>query len=37
MRDAGHLFELLQQWTPDSAAQKRILVDNPAKLHDFPN
>jgi hypothetical protein len=30
---AGHLFELFQQWTP----QQRILVANPARLHDFPN
>jgi predicted TIM-barrel fold metal-dependent hydrolase len=37
MPDAGHLFELFQQWTPDPAARQRILVDNPAKLYDFPN
>jgi len=37
MPDAGHLFELFQQWTPDAAAQQRILVDNPANLYDFPN
>jgi predicted TIM-barrel fold metal-dependent hydrolase len=37
MPDAGHLFELFQQWTPDLAARKRILVDNPAQLYDFPN
>ncbi len=35
MPDAGHLFELFQQWTPDAGTQKRILVDNPAKLYDF--
>jgi hypothetical protein len=34
MRDAGHLF---QQWTPDSAAQKRVLIDTPAKFYDVPN
>jgi 2-pyrone-4,6-dicarboxylate lactonase len=37
MPDAGHLFELFQQWTPDQALQRRILVANPAKLYGFPN
>jgi predicted TIM-barrel fold metal-dependent hydrolase len=37
MPDAGHLFELFQQWTPDHAVQQRILVANPAKLYGFPN
>jgi predicted TIM-barrel fold metal-dependent hydrolase len=37
MPDAGHLFELFQLWTPDQAAQHRILVTNPAKLYGFPN
>jgi len=37
MPDAGHLFELFQQWTPNLPTQHRILVTNPAKLHDFPN
>jgi hypothetical protein len=37
MPDAGHLFELFQQWTPDQAIQHGILVTNPAKLYDFPN
>jgi predicted TIM-barrel fold metal-dependent hydrolase len=37
MPDAGHLFELFQMWTPDRAAQHRILVANPAKLYGFPN
>ena len=35
--DAGHLLELFQMWTPDRATQQRILVDNPAKPHGFPN
>jgi predicted TIM-barrel fold metal-dependent hydrolase len=35
MPDAGHLFELFQQWTPDPAARERILVTNPAKLYRF--
>src|SRR6187401_3081273 len=37
MPDAGHLFELFQAWTPDQAAQHRILVANPAKLYGFPS
>jgi predicted TIM-barrel fold metal-dependent hydrolase len=37
MPDAGHLFELFQQWTPDQAVRQRILVANPAKLYGFPN
>ena len=37
MPDAGHLFELFQQWTPDLQVQQRILVTNPARLYDFPN
>jgi predicted TIM-barrel fold metal-dependent hydrolase len=37
MPDAGRLFELFQQWTPDLAARQRILVDNPAQLYDFSN
>jgi len=35
MPDAGHLFELFQQWTPDEATRERILVANPAKLYGF--
>ena len=35
--NAGHLLELFQAWTPDQAAQQRILVTNPAKLYGFPN
>ncbi len=37
MPDAGRLFELFGQWTPDEATRRRILVDNPARLYDFPN
>jgi predicted TIM-barrel fold metal-dependent hydrolase len=37
MPDVGHLFELFQEWTPDTVAQQRILVANPAKLYGFPN
>ena len=35
MPDAGRLFELFQMWTPDPAAQHRILVTNPARLYGF--
>jgi predicted TIM-barrel fold metal-dependent hydrolase len=35
MPDAGGLFELFGQWTPDEATRRRILVDNPARLYDF--
>jgi predicted TIM-barrel fold metal-dependent hydrolase len=37
MPDAGRLFELFQQWTPDEATRRRILVDNPARLYGFPD
>jgi predicted TIM-barrel fold metal-dependent hydrolase len=37
MPDVGHLFELFQMWTPDSATRQRILVSNPATLYGFPN
>jgi predicted TIM-barrel fold metal-dependent hydrolase len=30
------LFDLLSEWAPDAALQKRILVDNPAALYGFP-
>jgi 2-pyrone-4,6-dicarboxylate lactonase len=36
MPDAGLLYELFQQWTPDEETRRRILVDNPARLYDFP-
>ena len=34
--DDAILFDLLGVWAPDEAVRKRILVDNPAKLYDFP-
>lgn len=34
--DAGAMLRLFRQWVPDPAAQRRILVDNPAELYDFP-
>ena len=36
MPDAGHLFDLFQQWTPDAETRQRILVTNPARLYGFP-
>jgi predicted TIM-barrel fold metal-dependent hydrolase len=36
MPDAGHLLDLFNEWTPDAPVRKRILVDNPARLYDFP-
>jgi predicted TIM-barrel fold metal-dependent hydrolase len=30
------LFEQLAVWEPDEAARHRVLVENPAKLYDFP-
>ena len=35
MPDAGKLFDLFCEWTPDEAVRKCILVDNPAKLFGF--
>jgi len=34
--DDAVLFDLLTDWVPDEAARRRILVDNPAELYDFP-
>ncbi len=34
--DDAVLFDLLTDWVPDEAARKRVLVDNPAALYDFP-
>jgi 2-pyrone-4,6-dicarboxylate lactonase len=36
MPNAGHLLDLFNEWTPDDAIRRRILVANPAKLYDFP-
>jgi len=36
MPNAGHLFELFHDWTPDAAIRQRILVTNPARLYGFP-
>ena len=34
--DDALLFDLLTVWVPDEATRKRVLVDNPAELYDFP-
>lgn len=36
MPDTGVLRDQFAQWVPDAAMRKRILVDNPARLYDFP-
>jgi predicted TIM-barrel fold metal-dependent hydrolase len=34
--DDAVLFDLLGAWAPEEATRRRILVDNPATLYDFP-
>ncbi|KPU92925.1 amidohydrolase [Variovorax paradoxus] len=34
-RDTGELLNLLGDWIPDTAARRRILADNPARLFGF--
>ncbi len=34
--DDAILFDLLTDWVPDAQARQRVLVDNPARLYDFP-
>jgi D-galactarolactone isomerase len=29
------LLDLLQEWAPDEASRRRVLVDNPAELYGF--
>jgi len=36
MPDTGTLRNLLPKWAPDPGVRRRILVDNPQKLYDFP-
>lgn len=36
MVDTGRMLNLLQDWVPDAAQRQKILVDNPARLYDFP-
>jgi predicted TIM-barrel fold metal-dependent hydrolase len=37
MPNAGHLLDLFNEWTPDSAVRRKILADNPARLYGFPD
>ena len=34
--DAAHLLKVFLGWTPEAATRRAILVDNPARLYDFP-
>ncbi len=34
--DDAVLFDLLSNWVPNAAVRQRVLVDNPARLYDFP-
>lgn len=36
MPNDGDLMDLFARWVPDAALRKRILVDHPAELYDFP-
>jgi len=36
MPDDTDLLDLLLDWAPDDATRKKILVDNPAELYNFP-
>jgi 2-pyrone-4,6-dicarboxylate lactonase len=36
MPDDGALLGLLARWLPDEGLRRRVLVDNPARLYDFP-
>jgi 2-pyrone-4,6-dicarboxylate lactonase len=35
MPDTGHLLDLFNEWTPDAALRKKLLVENPARLYGF--
>jgi predicted TIM-barrel fold metal-dependent hydrolase len=35
MPDAGRLLDLFNDWPPDAAIRKRILLDNTARLYGF--
>lgn len=35
--DDARLFDQLADWAPDERLRERILVDNPARLYDFPD
>ncbi len=32
MPDDGHLLDLLMDWTPEEATQRKILVETPERL-----
>ena len=36
MPQDASLLDLLPAWVPDEATRRKILVDNPARLYDFP-
>ncbi|KZD09003.1 amidohydrolase family protein [Oceanibaculum pacificum] len=36
MPNDGDLVDMLADWVPDAETRRRILVDNPAQLYDFP-
>lgn len=36
MPNDAELADLLGEWAPDADTRRRILVDNPARLYDFP-
>ena len=36
MPNDGDLADLLTEWVPDVEARRRLLVDNPARLYQFP-
>ncbi len=36
MPNDGDLLDLLLEWAPEAGLRERILVDNPARLYDFP-
>jgi predicted TIM-barrel fold metal-dependent hydrolase len=36
MPNDGDLVDMLLEWAPDESVRRRILVDNPARLYDFP-
>lgn len=36
MPNVGLLLDLFNEWTPDAANRRKILVDNPARFYGFP-